>query len=308
MTSSFWPAGLMTALVTPLVDDELDEKALFTLIDRQIAAGVSGLVVGGGTGEYGALSLDERRRLAEAAVAAVAGRVPVVLQTGCLTTRDAVALSRHAEAGGADAIMVASPFGESINWRERWRFYQVLTEAISLPTMVYNTPPSGLLTFEQAVDLAQLPHVSAIKDSSGSPELMGDLISYAATRDDFGVYVGLDSLLYDAVAAGARGAVFGAANIIPGPLSSLARSLREDGPTPESRALWSHVRPFLRYMEKSPNYMALCKACLHLQGLAVGDVRMPYLMPEESEVNGLAVLLEEVERAYAASPWGGEAF
>jgi 4-hydroxy-tetrahydrodipicolinate synthase len=301
MTSP-WPAGLMTALVTPLADDELDVGALSRLVEHQLPAGISGFVVGGGTGEYGALALDERRRLAESAVAVVAGRVPVIIQTGCLTTRDALSLSRHAQESGADAIMVASPFGEAINWRERLRFYEVLTSAISLPTMVYNTPPSGLLTFEQAVELADLPHVSAIKDSSGSPELMGDLVAFAAGRDDFGVYVGLDSLLYDAVAAGARGAVFGAANLIPAPLSAVARSVRENGPTAESRALWDRIRPFLRYTEKSPNYVALCKAGLNLQGLAVGEVRMPYLMPDDAEVKGLGALLEDVEQAYAASP------
>ncbi|MEO6511751.1 MAG: dihydrodipicolinate synthase family protein [Nocardioides sp.] len=300
MTSSPWPTGLMTALVTPLADDELDEGALALLIDRQVAAGVSGLVVGGGTGEYGALGVDERQRLAVAAIGTAAGRVPVVIQTGCLTTRDAVRLSRHAEASGADAIMVASPFGEAISWRERVRFYEVLTSEISLPTMIYNTPPSGLLTFEQVLELAELPHISAVKDSSGSPELMGDLVEHAATQDDFAVYVGLDSLLYDAVATGARGAVFGAANIIPGPLSAVARSVREDGPTPRSRELWASIRLFLRHMERSPNYVALCKAGLNHQGLSVGDVRMPYLMPDHDEVRTLAVLLEDVEKAYAA--------
>lgn len=300
MTANPWPPGLMTALVTPLREDALDVPALGSLLEAQVAAGVSGLVVGGGTGEYGALDLAERRRLAEAAIDCIAGRIPVVIHTGALSTRDAVALSRHAEEAGATAILVASPFGEPINWRERFTFYEQLSTQVALPTMIYNTPPSGLLTLEQIIELAELPNVSAVKDSSGSSELLGDLVAWAAGRD-FGVYVGSDSMLYDAVAGGARGAVFGAANVIPGPLAAVATSVREDGPGHESRALWSHIRPLLRFMEASPNYMALCKAGLALQGLPVGDVRAPYLMPDEAEVKELGSRLEEVTAAFLAS-------
>lgn len=296
-----WPNGLLTALVTPLTNDKPDLDVVTALIDHQIASGINGFIVGGGTGEYGVLSLDERKDLAVGAIAAAKGRVPVVVQTGTLSTRDAVELSRHAQEAGADAVMVASPFGEAINWRERFHFYEVLTAAVSLPVMIYNTPPSGLLTLEQIKELATLPNICAVKDSSGTPELMGDLVEFA-DGTDFGVYVGLDSLLYDAVRTGARGAVFGAANLIPGPLSAVAASLRADGPTAENDALWRHIRPFLRFVEVSPNYVALCKAGLALQGFEVGPAREPYLMPEEAEVKELGERLQVLERAFAESP------
>ena len=303
--SPTWPNGLMTALVTPLTsDDRVDVSTFHELLDRQIESGVSGVVVAGGTGEYGSLNLDERRTLATEAVGHVAGRVPVVVQTGALATRDAVALSVHAQEAGADAIMTASPFGEPISWSERVRFYEVLTAAVSVPVMIYNTPPSGLLSFDQIQELAQLPHVSAVKDSSGLPELMGDLVDWARGRD-FGVYVGLDSLLYDAVRIGASGAVFGAANIIPGPLSAVARHVRDHGATPEATELWRAIRPFLRHMERSPNYVALTKAGLQISGLDVGSVREPYLMPARAEVDELDALYRRVQAAYAESPLSG---
>lgn len=303
MTNSPWPAGLLTALVTPMQNDEVDAAVLAQLVDRQIQAGIKGLVVGGGTGEYGALTLGERRSIADEVIRAAAGRVPVIVHTGALTTRDAVALSRHAEGAGADAIMVASPFGESINWRERLTFYDVLTSSVELPVMIYNTPPAGLLAFEEIQQLAELPNVSAVKDSSGSPQLLGDLVDWAESTG-FAVYVGWDSLLYDAVRIGARGAVFGAANLIPGPLGAVAQNVLAHGPTDESAALWRHLRPFLRFMERSPNYMSLCKAGLSLQGLAVGDVRPPYLMPDEAELKELGERLDDVRRAFQASPLG----
>lgn len=304
MTNSPWPSGLLTALVTPFTDDVVDVPMLHTLIDRQIDAGAAGLVIGGGTGEYGTLTLAEREVLAAESVAAAGGRVPVIVQTGALATRDAVALSQHAQGVGANAIMVASPFGEPISWRERFRFYEVLTAAVSLPVMIYNTPPSGLLTFGEVQQLAELPHVTAVKDSSGSPELMGDLVEWAGDTG-FGVYVGLDSLLYDALRTGADGAIFGAANLIPAPLSAVATSLLADGPTPENDALWRELRRFLRYVEQSPNYVAACKAGMSILGYDVGPVRAPYLMPDDDEIKGLAERLQIVEREYANSALAG---
>ena len=299
MTDYVWPTGVLTALVTPLTaDDAVDSEVLGRVIEHQITEGISGLIVGGGTGEFGALSLDERREIAATSVRAASGRVPVVVQTGALTTRDVLTLGQHAEQVGADAIMIASPFGEPISWSERLHFYEVATAAISLPVMIYNTPPSGLLTLKQIQQLAALPNVSAVKDSSGSAELMGDLLEWA-DEGHFAVYVGVDSLLYDAVRAGARGAIFGTANLLPGPLSALAESLRAHGSTPEADAAWHRLRPFLRFMERSSNYVAMCKAGLALQHFPVGQTRPPYLMPGDDEVQDLTERLQSAERALA---------
>jgi 4-hydroxy-tetrahydrodipicolinate synthase len=296
-----WPAGLLTALVTPLTENVLDVPALRKIVEFQVGAGVSGLVIGGGTGEFGALSISERKQLAEETVGAAAGRIPVVIQTGALSTGDAADLSRHAESAGADAVMVASPYGEPINWRERFHFYEVISHTVAIPLMIYNTPASGLLTFEEVQQLASLPNVSAIKDSSGTPDLMGDLIGWAP--DGFGVYVGLDSFCYEAIASGATGAVFGTGNLIPEALAALLDSLREHGPTEQSHALWTdHVRPFLRALERSPNYVAACKAGIARVGYPAGDVREPFLMPEPTEVDAIVNGIDVVNKAFAASP------
>ena len=298
---TFWPTGLLTALVTPLDAVGIDGSALAKIIDFQVDAGVSGLVVGGGTGEFGALSVDERKQLAELSIDATGGRVPVVIQTGALSTRDALELTEHAQSAGADAVMVASPFGEPISWAERYQFYVDVTAATSVPLMVYNTPPSGLLTFEQIQQLAELPHVTAVKDSSGTPELMGDLTAWSP--EGFGVYVGLDSFCYDAISGGATGAVFGTGNLIPAPLAAVLKSVREEGPTPESRDLWAqHLRPFLRRLEATTNYMAACKAGIAHLGYPAGDVRRPYLMPEQAEADAIAAGIDAVNAAFASSP------
>ncbi len=292
-TANPWPRGLVTAIVTPLRDDTLDVAALAALIDDQIAGGASGLVVSGGTGEYTALSFDERSRLIREAVRIADGRVPIIGATGCLTTRDAIRLTQDAQAAGVAGVLVASPYAEPINWRERIAFYTALDAAVTLPIMLYNTPPSGLLTFDQIRELSRLPNVTAVKDSSGDPELMGDLTTWAKAIG-FGVYVGKDSLLFEAILNGATGAVFGAANFIPAELSRLIATLQGEGATPPARALWDTIRPLLRLMEQSPNYIALCKAGCKLRGIDVGLCRLPYLMPEAEEVARLAASLQRL--------------
>ena len=110
MTTTCWPVGLLTALLTPLRDDAVDMAAFARLIDFQIENGASGLVVSGGTGEFGALTFDERSALVKESVRIAAGRVPVIAATGCLTTRDAIRLSQDAQASASllKSIDVAS--------------------------------------------------------------------------------------------------------------------------------------------------------------------------------------------------------
>ncbi len=296
--SAAWPTGLVTPLVTPLADDALDREALRLLLERQVEAGAGGVVVGGGTGEHGALSLAERRELAEAVADVLAGRIPFVVQTGALATRDCVALTEHAERIGAVGSLVASPYGEPISWPERRRFYQDLDAATELPIMLYNTPPAGILTVEQVEELAALPHVSAIKDSSGDVTLHGDLL---ARGPDLGlaVYVGADSLFPYAIANGARGVLIGTGNLIPGELVTAIRSCTSgDG---SFDGLWPTLRAFLRFMEESSNYAAMCKAGLALDGLDVGAVRPPYLMPGREEEQELADRLKLVQETFAGA-------
>ncbi len=293
-----WPRGVLTALVTPFDDhDRVDLDGLGRIVDHQIEAGAAGLVVGGGTGEFGVLTLDERRRLASHTVAAAHGRVPVIVQTGALATRDTVALSRHAEDVGANGLLVASPFGEPINWPERLAFYRSVTDSARLPIMVYNTPPAGLLTLDQVLELAALPTVSAVKDSSGDIVLVEDLVS----RTDLEVYVGADSLMLAGFRAGAAGVVFGAANLVVGELTRLWQLLGDPAGTRPSNELWPAIRRLLRFLETSPNYVALVKSGCASLGWPAGPTRAPYLMPSAREVDRLVTLLHYVSAAAQAS-------
>ena len=302
MTQPSWPPGLLTALVTPLRDDRLDVDATCRLVDRQVADGATGLVVAGGTGEHGVLSVPERMALAETVVEHAAGRAPVTSQPGARATRDALALSRHAQEIGAYGLLVASPFGEPINWRERHCFYAQVNDSVTLPIMIYNTPPAGILSFDQIVELAALSNVTAVKDSSGQPDLLGDELAWA-DETGFAVYVGWDGLLAHAITAEARGVVFGAASFLAAEMTAVIAALRDPSARDEAARAWRSLRSLLRFLELAPSYVALCKAGCTLSGIDVGEVRAPYLMPRREEITELARRLESLRRDLGTSSW-----
>ncbi len=295
MSTAQWPRGLITALVTPLSDDRIDTYALGVLLDRQIEAGVAGVLVCGGTGEFAALNQDERHQLATEAASHLAGRLPLIVQTGALATRDMLALSIHAQEIGAAGILVASPFAETLSWRDRMHYYEQLATSVDLPIMIYNTQLGGYLSLAQIEELASLPNVSAIKDSSYDATFLGDLLVWSA-EVGFSVYVGGDSLLAFGVANGAHGGLMGTGNVIPEELCTVIRLCQEGA---LGQDLWQHMRVFLRFMETTPNYVAACKLGLRLSGIDVGDVRAPYQKPTSADSDLLAEQLRAIRGVFA---------
>lgn len=298
MTLYEWPRGVITALVTPLQGDELDLGVLETLIDGQVAAGVSGVLVCGGTGEFGALSLAERRALAEHAVRFAAGRVPIFVQVGALATRDAVELGVHAQSVGAAGLLVASPFGEVLNWRERAAFFVDVNASVDVPIMLYNTPMSPMMTVEQIASLMELSRVSAIKESCGDSIFIEDLLELGSPGD-LSVYVGRESLMADCLLAGAQGALLGVGNFLAQTLVPLAEAFAAGQVRTGAVERWPEVRRLLRFIEESSNYISLVKAGCRLVGIDAGDVRAPYLMPTAEEVSAFRELLLSVVGAQA---------
>ncbi|HEX7827793.1 MAG TPA: dihydrodipicolinate synthase family protein [Mycobacterium sp.] len=298
MSRDNWPSGLVTALVTPMKGDGIDPVGTRQLIERQVQAGAGGVVVAGGTGEHGVLSFDERKQLIRVVADASRDRLPFIVQTGALATRDAVRLSQDAEEVGATGILVPAPFGEAVNWREKKAFYEEINASVSLPVMLYNTPAAGLMTIEQIEELAELSNVSAVKQSSGDGTLLGDILAWSKTND-FAVYIGWDDLTAPAVLAGAHGALLGAGNVVPELIVEVLELCERRQLGPELDAAWGRLRPFLRFIGNSENYVSVVKLGAQLRGLDVGDVRRPYLMPRADEREALAEELRKLEGVLA---------
>jgi 4-hydroxy-tetrahydrodipicolinate synthase len=297
--------GVLPALITPFTDDgaRLDEEALARLVDRLIAGGVGGLVPGGSTGEFTTLTRAERERLAEVTIEAAAGRVPVVVATGALSTRETVELSVHAERTGAAAVMIVPPFYDALGWRELLAHYQAVAARIRIPIMYYNLPGATGVTLDpgQFRELRRSAGVTALKDTGGDAVAATALIQ---SGDDVPTLLnGWDTLTFAALAAGVRAVVWGAASILPEECVTLHRLLIDDIDLPAARDLWARLWPLCAFLE-GQSYPAAVKTACALVGDKTGPPRPPLLPLEAQAVDQLGDLLERARTTVPPVPTG----
>lgn len=284
-------AGIYPALVTPLTEDgsALDLPAVDRLVNRLINAGVSGLIVGGTTGEFTTLTKDERKTLHEAAVKAAGGRVPVLVQTGALTTREAIELTEHAKSIGAPGAMVLAPFYEGLTFAEVKQYYSDITTTVDIPVMIYYFPDATRisLSVEQLAELATLPGITFVKFSSDELDVF-----YAARdqlKDKLQLINGIDTELLSSLSNGLESVVLGSANVIP-ELAVTIYDAVTSGDLERARELWEPVRPLLSFLESS-SYVVKVKAALDILGESAGPVRRPLLPLSKDEQTELAQLI-----------------
>lgn len=161
--------GVITALITPLRDGNVDEDAFTRLLERQIAAGVHGVVPMGTTGESASLRLEEHKRVVELCVSVAAGRVRVIAGAGSSATDKAIDLVRHAKTVGADGALVVTPYYNRPSQEGMARHFEAIAEAVQLPVLLYNVPGrTGVdLANDTVARLAAHPNIVGIKDATG---------------------------------------------------------------------------------------------------------------------------------------------
>ena len=161
--------GVITALITPLRDGKVDEAAFTRLLERQIAAGIHGVVPMGTTGESASLSLDEHKRVVELCVQVAAGRIRVIAGAGSSATDKAIELARFAKTVGADGALVVTPYYNRPSQQGLALHFEAIAEAVQLPVLLYNVPGrTGVdLSNETVARLAAHPNIVGIKDATG---------------------------------------------------------------------------------------------------------------------------------------------
>lgn len=285
--------GILVALVTPFTDDgsSIDENRLQAHIERMVTAGVHGLVPGGSTGEFTALEMDERKRLVELSIKYAAGRVPVVAGIGSLTTRAALELAKHAAQAGADALMVVPPFYDPVNYQQLREMLSAIHQASQLPIVYYNIPAASGVTLSPA-ELACLSSagVQYLKDTSGNAPALTHLLF--GLHDQITTFNGWDTLTFYGLAAGAKGSVWGATNVIPELSVQLWDALAVDRDLDRGRALWGRIWPLCQFFEEH-NYSSAVKTAMELLGHPTGGVREPYALLADEHKAKLVTLLKQ---------------
>jgi 4-hydroxy-tetrahydrodipicolinate synthase len=292
--------GLLTALVTPFAagGEQVDEVGLRALVEDNISCKVHGLVAGGSTGEFAALSESERRLVVEVVIDQTAGRIPVIAQTGGMTTREAIDLSRHAQSAGATAVMVVAPYYEPLTLDETLNHFRAVAASVDIDVMVYNLPVAtgvNLPPSDVAALAESVPNVKYLKDTSGD-YAQGALLIHEYS-DVVGVFIGHDTLYFAALVEGALGAVNGAANFVATPLVEIYDHICADNVV-AARDIWDKVFPVAQFLV-SGGYVTGVKGAMELIGRSAGVPRLP-LEPlsgaREAELRAILALSE-----YAAS-------
>jgi 4-hydroxy-tetrahydrodipicolinate synthase len=284
--------GVLTALVTPFRDGEIDESALRALVERQIEAGVDGLVPCGSTGESATLSHAEHRRVVEIVVHATRGRVPVVAGTGSNNTREAVELTLYAKEAGADGALLISPYYNKPTQEGLFLHYAEIARRTAFPLVLYNVPSrtSSNMLPTTVARLADLEQVVGIKEACGNLAQISEVIDRCP--GDFSVLSGDDALTLPILAVGGKGVVCTTSNVAPSEMVSLVRSFRS-GDLDAARRCHLRLLPLFDALFSETNPIPV-KAALQLIGAIGPEIRLPLTPLTAPNRERLQVVLKEL--------------
>lgn len=207
--------GSITALVTPFRDGAIDWKAFEAFVDWQVTEGSHGLVPVGTTGESPTLSHDEHKRVVEACVKTVAGRVPVIAGAGSNNTAEAIDLAQFAEKAGANALLVVTPYYNKPNQEGLYRHYKAINDAVGIPIFIYNIPGRSVIdmSVETMARLNELDNIVGVKDATAKLDRVS--AQRQAMGPGFIQISGEDGTALGFMAHGGHGCISVTANIAP---------------------------------------------------------------------------------------------
>jgi 4-hydroxy-tetrahydrodipicolinate synthase len=290
-------SGSIAALATPFANDgTLDLRAWAQMLEKQIAAGTSAVVVAGSTGEAAALSDDEYDALLVEAVRIVAGRIGVIAGTGLSNTGKTITQTRRAAELGAEAALVVTPPYVRPTQAGLVAHYRAVAAQGGLPVILYNVPGrTGVdMAPETVAELVGVQGIIGLKEARGDAERWAALAPLASPS--FALLSGDDPSFVDAMRAGATGVISVASNVVPASMASIA-AMAADGAWGAAAAQDAGLRPLYDFLGCAPNPIPL-KALLKAQGLG-SDLRLPLLPLEPQHAATLAAMLSLVDRVEA---------
>ena len=285
-------SGTYTALITPFRDGKIDVPAFQSLIERQIAGGVDGIVPVGTTGESPTLSHEEHIEVIRLAVEFAAGRCEVVAGAGSNATAEAVELTEAAEKLGATGTLQVCPYYNKPSQEGLYRHFKAISESSRLPIMLYSVPGRSVIEIspETTGRLARdFSNITAIKEAGGSVDRVNQLVQ--ATPEGFGILCGDDPLTLPFISCGANGLVSVASNLIPGVIARLVRACM-NGSFDEALVLQKQYYPLMRGLMSLDVNPVPIKTAVSLQGHCTSEFRLPLAPMDEAQVAKLGALLE----------------
>ena len=265
--------GAITAIVTPFKDGKLDEGAYRELIEFQIKGGINGIVPCGTTGESATLSHEEHKRVVEACVDQVKKRVPVVAGSGSNNTAEALELTLHAQAAGADYALLITPYYNKPTQEGLYQHFKTIAEGTSIPIVVYNVPSrtSVNLLPETVARLAEFPNIAAIKEATGDLKQCAKIVELCG--DKITLISGDDFTVLPLLAIGGKGVISVVSNVVPQDMAGMCAAFFK-GDLKTAQKLHYKMWPLMEAMFYETNPTP-AKTALKMMGKISGEVRQP---------------------------------
>ncbi len=291
------PTGVWTALVTPFDETgHIDWPALDACLEKQVKAGVTGVVVIGSTGESSSMSMQERLSVIRRAKATLQGRIRLMAGTGLSHTGQTVELSKLAVEAGAESLLVVTPPYVKPNTQGLLRHYETVGAEVGVPMCLYHVPSrtGRRLTVEEFGLLAQIPQVVMFKDSSGDMVLMS-----RATQACSLPFLSGDDLTYLASrAVGGQGWISVVSNAFPEACVEMEACMAR-GDLTRALALHRALSPLVDLLECDTNPGPI-KAALAALGLCRNELRSPLAPVQPEWMPRIAEMVKKTEQALLA--------
>ncbi len=290
MLATDW-RGVFPAITTPFREDlAVDHDCLRDHVAWLVERGSAGIVALGSLGETATLSFDEKVAVLESCIKAANG-VPVVAGISALATSEAVALARAAQRVGCEGLMALPPYVYQSEWREMKAHMEAIIGATPLSCMLYNNPVAYGTDFlpEHIAELCSHDNLHAVKESSA------DIRRVTAIRalidDRLAIFVGVDDLIVEGIAAGAVGWIAGLVNALPDESMRLFE-LANAGEVEATRSLYEWFLPLLR-LDLGPKFVQTIKLVQEELGRGSARVRPPRLELEGAELDAVMAIIRE---------------
>ena len=286
--------GAAVAIVTPFNEDTtVNYEKLDKLIEYQIENGTDAIVICGTTGEASTLSHEEHIDVIKHCVKTVNKRVPVIAGTGSNSTDTAIYLSKEAEAAGADALLLVTPYYNKATQGGLYVHFKDTADAVNIPCILYNVPSRTGCNIlpETAVKLAHdVKNIVAIKEATGNISQIAKLIQLANGCID--VYSGNDDQIVPIMSLGGLGVISVLSNVAPKQTHDMCQACL-DGDFKKAAKMQLEALPLIDSLFSEVNPIPVKKA-LNLMGFEAGPLRKPLTEMEEAH----AKILEENMKEY----------
>jgi len=282
--------GSIVAIVTPFKDGKIDRKALTELVKWHIRHKTDAIVVNGTTGETPTLSREEQKENIYTVLEAVDSKIPVIAGVGSNSTEHTIENAKTAISCGVDGLLVVTPYYNKPTQEGLYQHFKRVSELSDTPVILYNVPGrTGIsLKTETVLRLSELKNIVGIKEAGGDFKMVMEI---AASKPNFVVLCGDDSLNLPMASIGSKGAISVTANVAPNLMSKMYRYIAS-GNFEEAKMIHLRLRHLnsILFVESNPIPV---KAALYLMGKIRNELRLPLTPISKENLKRLKQVLDD---------------